>query len=418
MFFLYRAVINLIIFFSPIIILIRLLKGKEDLIRFKEKFGFFSKKNSKGKLVWFHGASVGEILSVIPLIQKLEKNKNITKILVTSNTLSSSKVFSNLMLKKTIHQFYPIDSKFIVDKFLDYWTPSLAIFIDSEIWPNMLTSISKKSIPLVLLNARINRKSFKKWARFDLAAKKLFNKFDLCLASSEESKKHLELLNAKNIKYIGNLKFTESEINKDTLNKNLKKNFLSKKIWCASSTHKNEEEIAAKVHIKLKKQNKDTLTIIIPRHVDRIDEIINRLKKLNLKVHLHSSHNDIVDDADIYLVDVYGKTKMFFSICNIVFLGGSLIKHGGQNPLEAARYGCQILHGPNIWNFNEVYSLLNRFKVSYKINNIKQMSKKINITFKNKQNTKNIKSKLNLLGDKILRLTLKEINYLLKRNEN
>ena len=413
MFFLYRLTINLIILFSPIIILIRLLKKKEDLSRFKEKFSFFSKKRTSGKLIWFHGASVGEILSIIPLIQKLEKNKDISKILVTSNTLSSSKVLDNLKLKKTIHQFYPIDNTYIVNKFLHYWSPSIAIFIDSEIWPNMLTNIKKKSIPLVLLNARINKRSFKKWIRLGLTAKKLFNKFDLCLPSSNESKKHLKLLNAKNIKYIGNLKFTESEVKKDPLDKSLKKFFLTKKIWCASSTHKNEEEIAAKVHLKLKKKSKNILTVIIPRHINRTAEIANKLKELNLKVHLHSSPYKIDDKTDIYLVDVYGKTKKFFSICNIVFLGGSLIRHGGQNPLEAARYGCQILHGKNIWNFSEIYRLLNRFKVAYKINNLKQMSEKISIVFKNKQNTKNIKFKLNSLSNKILKLTLKEINYLI-----
>jgi len=411
MLFLYRIFINIILFLSPIIILIRLLKKKEDSIRYKEKFCFFSKKKKKGKLIWFHGASVGEILSVVPLIQKLEKNKNINQILVTSNTLSSSKILNNLKLKKTIHQFYPIDHSYFVDKFLKYWSPSLAIFIDSEIWPTMLTNIKNKSISLILLNARINKRSFKKWTKLGLKANTLFSKFDLCLSSSNESKKHLDLLGAKNIKYIGNLKFTESETNKDSFEINLRKFFLSKKIWCASSTHKTEEEIAAKVHIKLKKKNKNFLTIIIPRHIDRVSEIKSNLEKLSLKVHVYSSTNKIAADTDIYLVDVYGKTKMFFSICNTVFLGGSLIKHGGQNPLEAARYGCKILHGPNIWNFYEIYNLLNEIKVSHKVNNVPQITKKIRLVGINSQNTKIIKSKLNNLSARILRLTLKEIEY-------
>ena len=411
MFFLYRVFINIVLFFSPIIILIRLLKKKEDSIRYKEKFCFFSQKKKKGKLIWFHGASVGEILSVVPLIQKLEKNKKIAQILITSNTLSSSKILNNLKLKKTIHQFYPIDHSYFVNKFLKYWSPSIAIFIDSEIWPTMLTNIRSKSISLILLNARINKRSFKKWTKIGLRANALFNKFDLCLSSSNESKKHLDLLGANNIKYIGNLKFTELETNKDSLEINLRKFFLSKKIWCASSTHKTEEEIAAKVHIKLKKKDKNTLTIIIPRHINRVTEIKNNLEKLNLKVHIYSSMNKIHDDTDIYLVDAYGKTKMFFSICYTVFLGGSLIKHGGQNPLEAARYGCKILHGPNIWNFYEIYNLLNKIKVSYKVNNVTQITEKISLVDINSQNTKSIKSKLNTLGVKILKLTLKEIEY-------
>jgi 3-deoxy-D-manno-octulosonic-acid transferase len=415
MFFLYRIIINLIILFLPIIVLIRLLKKKEDPIRFKEKLSFFAQKKTKGKLVWFHGASVGEVLSVIPLIKKLEENNDITKILVTSNTLSSSKVFKNLNLKKTIHQFYPIDNSYFVNKFLRHWSPSIAIFIDSEIWPNMLIEIKKKSIPLILLNARINKRSYKRWSGISSISKKLFNKFDLCLASSNESKKHLKLLGAKNIKYIGNLKFTELETNKDTISKKLKKKFLSKKIWCASSTHENEEKIVAQVHIKLKRQNQNILTIIIPRHINRVIGIIKMLQKLNLKVHMHGSQNKIDNNTDIYLVDIYGKTKMFYSICGTVFLGGSLIKHGGQNPLEAARYGCQILHGPNIWNFDEIYQLLNRSKVSHKVKNINQISEKISLSFSNKKNTKHIKNKLNLLSNKILRLTLKEINYFIKK---
>ena len=410
MLFTYRVITNLIILFTPIIFLIRLLKKKEDPKRFKEKFCFFSKRRGKGKLIWFHGASVGEILSVVPLIQELEKDKSVNKILITSNTLSSLKVINTLRLKKTIHQFFPIDNLFFVKKFLKYWSPSVAIFIDSEIWPNMLTSIKQESIPLILLNARINKRSFKKWARLGSSAKKLFNKFDLCLVSSNETKIHLKLLGAKNIKYIGNLKFTESEPSETVLNRYSKKFFLSKKIWCASSTHKVEEKISARVHLRLKKKYKNILTIIIPRHINRIPEIINELEELGLKIHLHSSRNKIKNNTDIYLVDAYGKTKMFFSICNIVFLGGSLIGHGGQNPLEAARYNCQILHGPNVWNFSEIYNLLRRLNVSQKIKNIGQIVKKISIILNNKKNNKDIQFKLNLLSKNILKLTLIEIN--------
>ena len=209
MFLVYRILTNLILIFSPIIILVRLLKKKEDPIRFKEKFGFYIKKKINGKLIWFHGASVGEILSIIPLIEKLEKNKRIKQILLTSNTLSSSKILSNLRLKKTIHQFFPIDTNFHTKKFLNYWKPSVAIFIDSEIWPNMITNIKEKPIPLMLINGRITDKSFKKWKIFSSNARKFFQKFDLCLSSSLKSKRYLKLLGVKKIKFIGNLKFTE-----------------------------------------------------------------------------------------------------------------------------------------------------------------------------------------------------------------
>ena len=415
MLFIYRIIINLIILIFPIIIIIRLFKKKEDPLRFKEKICFFSKKRSKGKLIWFHGASVGEILSVIPLIEKLENNNEISQILLTSNTLSSSKIISNLQLKKTIHQFFPVDTNYHTQKFLSYWKPSIAIFIDSEIWPNMIINIKKRSIPLVLLNARITKKSFNKWEFFNTTAKKIFEKFDLCLASSKESKKHLKLLGVKKLKFIGNLKFSQTEKRTDFLNWNLKKKFSSKRIWCASSTHDTEEKLCALAHKRLKIKYKNLLTIIIPRHINRVHGIIEEAEKLNLKVHTHDSKNKINKNTDIYLVNSYGKTKSFFKICKTVFLGGSLIKHGGQNPLEAARYGCKILHGPNVSNFREIYSLLNKYNLSNKVNNLNEIIKNVDKLFNNKTNSKKIKNKINILGNKILNSTLKEVNFFVNK---
>lgn len=415
MFFFYRILINLILLLSPIIILIRLLQIKEDPLRFKEKLGFYSKKKLKGKLIWFHGASVGEILSVIPLIEKLEKNKQIKQILITSNTLSSSKILSRLKLKKTIHQFLPIDTDYNTNKFLSYWDPSIAIFIDSEIWPNLITNIKKKSISLMLINARITKKSFTKWNFFPSSAKKLFQNFDMCLSSSLESKNYLKLLGAKKISYIGNLKFTQSEKTADELSSNIKKFFLTRKIWCASSTHELEEKICANIHKKLKIKYKNLLTVIIPRHIHRTKKIIKEIKELNLKIHLHDSRKKIDKETDIYLVNSFGQTQSFFKACKTVFLGGSIIEHGGQNPLEAAKYGCQILHGPNVWNFKEIYNLLEVHGVSNKITTTKQLSLKVEQIFNSKKNSKKLQLKIKILGNKILESTLNEINFYMNK---
>ena len=415
MFFAYRILTNLILILSPIIIFIRLLKKKEHPKRFKEKFGFYTKKKIKGKLIWFHGASVGEILSIIPLIESLEKNKEINQILITSNTLSSSKILSNLKLTKTIHQFFPIDTNYHTQKFLKYWKPSVAVFIDSEIWPNMITNIKKTSISLILMNARITDKSFKKWKLFKSYAKKIFVNFDICLSSSHKSKKYLKSLGAKNIKHVGNLKFTQSEKNITFLDNDLKKFFLSKRIWCASSTHSTEEFICANVHKKLKVKYKNLLTIIIPRHIHRTEEIVNEMKKLNLNVHLHNSKNKIDKDTDIYLVNSFGQTKSFFKVCKTVFLGGSMIRHGGQNPLEAARFGCKILHGPNVWNFDEIYNLLKKNKVSRKIINSNQLSLNVDKMLNNKNKYRSLENKIKSLGNKILISTLNEINFYINK---
>ena len=415
MLFIYRIIINLITLISPIIILLRLLKKKEDPKRFKEKFCSFSEKRLKGKLIWFHGASVGEILSVIPLIEKLEKKKEIKQILITSNTLSSSKIISNLKLKKVIHQFFPIDTNYHTQKFLKYWNPSIAIFIDSEIWPNMIYNIKKKNISLTLINARITNKSFRKWKIFSKTAKNIFQKFDLCLSSSLKSKRYLKILGVKKIKYIGNLKFTQTEKDINELNKSLRKFFLTKNIWCASSTHEKEEKICLEVHKKLKLKYKNLLTIIIPRHIHRTKEILSEIKKLNLKVHLHDSGGIVNNKTDIYLVNSFGQTQSFFKICKVIFLGGSIIKHGGQNPLEPARFGCKILHGPNVWNFNEIYNLLKNYKITIKIKDSKQLFSKVNDMINKKSKTNDLENKFKGLGNKILNSTLKEMNlYIIK----
>ena len=410
MFTLYRILINIIFIISPIIILIRILKKKEDLIRFKEKLCFFSKKRGSGKIIWFHGASVGEIKSITPILEKLEKNKKIKKILITSNTLSSSKIIHQFKFKKVIHQFFPIDTNFLSLKFINYWKPSCAFFVDSEIWPNMFNNLEKNQIPINLINGRITKKTFNNWSSVPDFSKKFFSKFNICLASSNQSKKFLIRLGAKRVLFFGNLKFSETEKVNFKINDSLQKNLISRKIWCASSTHDTEEVICGKVHIKLKKKYKNLLTIIIPRHVERVNAILTKLGKFNLKVQKFSSNKkEVHKDTDIYLIDAYGINKSFYNYCKIVFLGGSLIKHGGQNPLEAARLGCKVIHGPYTDNFKEVYNLLDKINISSKINNIYQAKKEIILNLNKKKNINKNFKKLNDIGKKILIENLKEI---------
>ncbi len=411
----YRFFINLVFIFSPLVILIRLLKKKESPKRFKEKLGFFSKNNSKGKLIWFHGASVGEFQSIVPLLEKLEKSKKISQILITSNTLSSSKVISKIKLKKILHQFFPIDNDLIIKKFINHWKPSAAFFIDSEIWPNTMINLNKEKIPTILINARITKKSYKKWIKLKNFSKLIFNKFDLCLSSNKETVSFLKKLGAKNIKYFGNLKYSQSENEKIEIDSQTIKFISRKTVWCASSTHNSEEKFAGLIHKKLKKKYKNLLTVIIPRHIDREEEIKEQLSNLGLKVHTHEPKSRINEDTDIYLVNSFGKTKSFYSLIKNVFLGGSLIEHGGQNPLEAVRYNCNILHGPNVSNFNEIYKFLNKQKISKKVINLNQTSNILNKLLNSKKSQKNIKDKINKIGQKILEKNIDEINFILNK---
>ncbi|MDB3995359.1 3-deoxy-D-manno-octulosonic acid transferase, partial [Candidatus Pelagibacter sp.] len=409
MFFLYQIFLSLIILISPILIIFRILKKKEDKIRFKEKFSIPSKKRSKGKVIWFHGASVGEILSVIPLIEYYEKDKSINQIIVTSTTLSSSKVLNKFKFKKTIHQFYPIDHIYITKKFLEYWKPDISIFIDSEIWPCMFRQLERERIPLVLINARITKSSFSRWQLFSKFANQVFSKISLALPQNLETLKYLKILKVKNIKTAGNLKYYGKKNNQFNKAKQLKNKFIDFKVWCAASTHNNEEILIGKLHKSLKKVEKNLVTIIIPRHINRTNEIIDDLNNLNLKCITHSSNQKLQKNTDIYLVDSYGESSSFYNLTNVCFVGGSIIKHGGQNPLEPARLGNYIISGPNVKNFKEIYTFLNNIKMSSSTYNILKMENTILKKLKTKTNNKNIKKIINT-GNDILKKNLFYIN--------
>ena len=411
--FLYRLIGYLILILSPIILVFRILKKKEDILRFREKFSVISKVRKNGKLIWFHGASIGEITSVIPLIEKLEKRTDVKQILITSSTLSSSKIIKKFKFKKVLHQFYPLDINFITEKFLNYWKPSLAIFIDSEIWPNMLINLKKKSVKTLLLNARITKKTFNRWKSIESFAKKILDNFTLILVSNKETKNYLSYFKVKKILSLGNIKYSETVTKTEKLNYNLNKFLKSKIYWCASSTHRGEEEVCLNVHLKLRFKFKNLLTIIIPRHIERKSEVIELIKEKKLNYHCHSWNRKIKKNVNIYLVDTYGETKKFFREVNNVFLGGSLINHGGQNPLEAARYGSKILHGPNVDNFKEIFSTLSKFNISKKINNQEQMLKFLEKNIGRKSKSKYYARNINKLGKKILNITYKYIEKII-----
>ena len=409
MFFIYQFFFTILIVFSPLVIIFRILKKKEHKRRFVEKFSLPTKRRIKGNLMWFHGASVGEILSIIPLIKNYEKDDSIKQILITSSTLSSSKVLEKFNFKKVVHQFYPIDQLYFINKFLSYWRPNLAIFIESEIWPCMFKIINEKKIPLILLNARLTKKTFLKWLKLKNFSISVFKNITVAYPQNLETKTYLEKFQTNKIIQLGNLKFTEGEQeNFEQINLKLKNQFKDKKIWVASSTHANEEVFCAKAHIELKKKIKNLITVIIPRHVHRSRNIISEIKNLNLKVVCHSSRLKSLKNIDIYIVDTFGETKKFHKVGSSVFLGGSIVKRGGHNPLEAARFGAKILHGPNVDNFKEVYKLLKSLKVAKKIQTPKKLASSI-IFRKNKITGNKIKN----IGENILKKTIKELNKII-----
>ena len=408
MYFFYNILTNLAIIISPAIILYRILKGKEDIKRVGEKFCIYSQKKTNKK-IWIHAASVGELMSVAPIIKRLEKNKKVKNILLSTSTTSSAKIFKKLRFKKTSHVYFPLDNKYIVKRFIKYWSPELAIFIDSEIWPNMFSNLHLTNIPIILMNARITKRSFNKWQTFPKFAKQIFGKISLALPQNLETLNYLKILKVKNIKIAGNLKYYGQKNNQDNVVKLLKNKFKNFKVWCAASTHNNEEVLIGNLHKKLKKRESKLITIIIPRHINRTNEIINNLNNIDLNCVTHSSNQKLRENTDIYLVDSYGESSRFYSLTNVSFVGGSIINHGGQNPLEPARLGNYIINGPNIKNFKEIYTFLNNLKMSSSTSNILKMEDIVLKKLKTKTPYKNIK-KIIKIGNDVLEKNLFYIN--------
>ena len=315
--------------FAPIYLYFRKIRKKEDPIRYKEKLSKINIERGGGFLVWFHVASVVEAMSILPLIDRCIEEEKIDKILITSITLSSGKILEKKYIEnpKINHQFLPLDMIVSINKFLNHWKPNLSIFIDSEIWPNLILKISQKKIPILLVNARITKKSFDRWKFVINFAKKIFGKFDLCIVSNKETEEHLKILGAKKIKNLGNLKFSNI---KNNLNNKLDSFFLNKienrKIWCAASTHQDEEIICGKSHLNIKKKYNNVLTIIIPRHINRVKKIKKELSGLNLKVALYSKPEELSENTDILIIDSYGETSKFYNISKYVFVGKSISK--------------------------------------------------------------------------------------------
>ncbi len=410
MYFWYKLFTYLFYPFAPIYLYFRKIKKKEDSVRFKEKLSKINISRDNGFLVWFHIASVGEAMSILPLIENCIEEKKINKILLTSITLSSGRILEKRYKQnaKVTHQFLPLDVPVFISKFLNHWKPNLSIFIDSEIWPNLILQISDKKIPLLLINARITEKSFKRWKLVMNFAKKIFEKFDLCIASNTDSEYFLKILGCKNIKNHGNLKFSQTKTNvQKKIDSSILNKIKNRKIWCAASTHPTEEILCAKSHLKIKKIYNNILTIIIPRHVDRVGKINADLSKLDLKVVLSSKIEQVSEETDIILVDSYGETLKFYSISKYVFIGKSsiqsLIKDSGQSPIEPARLGCKILHGPFISNFKEIYEYLKNLGITKKINNSDELSVSLVEEFKaDRAKNQEIAAKIENYGQNVL----------------
>ncbi len=345
------------IFSVPIIIFFyfRLIRKKETKESVTEKIGFFSKERPRGKLIWFNASSIGESLSILPIIEKINYNYPKYKVLVTTSTISSLRVLQKRSSKKFIHQFTPLDIDFIAKRFYKHWAPNLIIFVESEFWPNLIFRAKKNKVPSIVINARISKKTYRRWSIIKKSAQILLNSFNLFLVQDDETQKMLEKFKVKNIKSVGNLKFLSQKlpVNKNELLK-LKEMISHRRVILLASSHEGEEKLIISKIKKLTEFFNDLLFIIVPRHINRSTEIQNYLRSKKIDFKVRSKKEIIKKETFCYLADTIGEISIFYNVAKIVIMGGSYVNHGGQNPIEASHFNCALILGPFMQNFKNI----------------------------------------------------------------
>lgn len=350
-------------------------KGKEDIKRFHERLGRPILKRPEGRLIWFHGASVGESVSMLPLINKLLELYPDLHIMVTTGTTTSADLMSKRLPERAFHQYLPIDNPFFTTRFVRHWHPDLALWFESELWPAMLSSIKKKNIPLILVNGRISNKSFKRWQQFDFISKELLGCFTFCLGQSEEDAYRLRVLGAKDSMCLGNLKFAGLPIPIDEKKKkDITAQINGRPVWCISSTHNDEELKIGSFLKKLGQTVPGLLTIIAPRHPNRGEEIKKQLTETyQLNTALRSAAENITPETEVYVADTIGEVGIWYSLCPLVFIGGSLIPHGGQNFMEPSRMKDAVIVGPHMHNFTEAMTRAKKADAIMQVNDVQEL---------------------------------------------
>jgi 3-deoxy-D-manno-octulosonic-acid transferase len=353
----YRKLSFAMVPLAPAVIKRRLKLGKEDPERVSERRGMSADIRPSGPLVWIHGASVGEVLAAAALIEKLRALN--LRILVTSGTVTSAAIVAKRFPPDVIHQYVPYDSPRYVARFLDHWRPSLALFIESDLWPNLILSSAARRLPMVLINGRMSHRSFPRWRRVSGTISALLGRFDICLAQSQVDAERFSALGSRNVLTTGNLKLDVPAPPADPAKlEKLMAVTRGRPIVLAASTHPGEEELLADAHRTLAGYFPQLLTVIVPRHPDRGDLVARTIGATGLNVALRSREELPTAVTDIYVADTMGELGLFYRLAPIVFMGGSLVEHGGQNPIEAVKLGASIVHGPHVFNFTDVYEAL------------------------------------------------------------
>ena len=349
--------------------------GKEDIKRFNERLGKAVLPRPKGRLIWMHGASVGESVSMLPLIRKLLDIYPDLNILVTTGTVTSAEIMAKRLPERAFHQYFPLEHPLYAARFIRHWKPNLVLWFESEFWPCMLSTIKKRNIPLILVNGRISNKSFRRWQQFEFAIHPILDCFTLCLGQSDEDTARLQILGAKQTASLGNLKYAGLPLPVDEMKKaSLKEQMQGRPAWLVSSTHDDEESKIGRFLKDLENTVPNLITVIVPRHPERGVEIKDKLEHdYGLHVSLRSKNEPITKETEVYVADTIGELGIFYELIDIVFIGGSLIAHGGQNFMEPSRYRDATIVGPHMFNFSDAMNRARRVNAIIEVNDVLEL---------------------------------------------
>jgi 3-deoxy-D-manno-octulosonic-acid transferase len=355
----YRVLTDAARLAAPAILRIRARRGKEDRARQSERFGHASVPRGEGRLVWLHAASVGETNAILPLLPALREAEPDLRFLLTTGTVTSAEIASRRLLPQDIHQFAPLDAALYVGRFLDHWRPDLAVFTESEIWPNLILESSRRGLPLALINARMSDSSYRRWSRLRRVSEPLLNRFSVVLAQNEKLARRFAQLGARRSIAAGNLKIDAppppADIDKAA---DLRAALSGRRHLVAASTHDGEDEALKAAHQALTETLPRFCTIVVPRHPERGEKVASLFASAGLTVARRSRGALPLPETDIYVADTLGELGTIYAVSPLSFIGGSLVERGGQNPVEAVRHGSVVLTGPHVENFRDAYQAL------------------------------------------------------------
>lgn len=361
----------------PLWLLWRMLKGKEDRARWRERLGYASLPRPHGLLLWLHAASVGEANSVLPLIRGISARWPDIRLLLTTGTRTSAALMARHLPKNAIHQYVPVDTPGAAERFLRHWRPDIAFFVESEFWPNLIAAADRWQCFMGIINARLSERSFAFWRKYPALIAQMLACFNVIFAQSEGDAARLRQLGAKNVRHAGNAKYDADPLPCDeSALLALKSAIGARPVWLAASTHPGEEEAVMQAHRLMAVTKPGLLTIIVPRHPARGGKIAAAMSR-HFRTALRSRGETLAKETSIYVADTLGELGIFYRLSDIVFMGGSLIRHGGQNPLEPARLSCAIAAGMHTHNFADMYQEMEQAGAVVRVRNGEDMAAQV-----------------------------------------